>query len=93
MVVTDCSVATGDGRHKASITAATIPVIGPNVGVVGVSLEVCLYDVDGCVLSSVNIGLSILVCTSHVPFLSSSTSRVLSRLCSSEYKPGWSHML
>lgn len=36
MVVTSCSVVTGDGRHKAMIATAPVPVIGPNVCVVGV---------------------------------------------------------
>lgn len=61
MVVTRCSVMTGDDRHRAVIFAAVVPVIGPDVREFGVWVEVCPSDTDGCVPSRNDISLSGLV--------------------------------
>lgn len=61
MVITDFSVVTGDGRHRVTITVVDVPIIGPNVCVVGVWVETCPSEAYGCVSSSDDINLSELV--------------------------------
>lgn len=61
MVVTGCSVVTGDCRYKATIVVVAIPIIGHDVFDVGVWVEACPYDVDGCVSSNYDIDISGLV--------------------------------
>lgn len=57
VVVTGCFVVMGDGLHRAAIAATTVPIIRPNVCVVGMGVQACPYDVVGCVPSSDDIGL------------------------------------
>lgn len=61
MVVTGCSVVTGDGHHRVTIIVDVVPVIGPDVYVVGVWVDACASDADGCVPSSDNVDMSGLV--------------------------------
>lgn len=52
---------TGDGHHMAVIVATTVPLIRLDVCVVGVGVDSCPSNADGCVSWSDDIGLSGLV--------------------------------
>lgn len=96
MVVIDCFVMMGDGRHRAETVVVVVPVIGPGVCVADVWVEAYPYEVHGGVPSSDNIELSGIVSplpNVEVHFPSFPMSRVILRLCNSDYTLGWCQML
>ena len=61
MVVTRCSVVTGDSSHKATISTTAVSIMELRTCVVGIWVEVCPYDADACMSSSDDMDLSGLI--------------------------------